>query len=53
MPLSENEIRSLTGLSGEDAKARLKKYGYNELPLTSRKRIFKILSGAESMMPRG
>ncbi len=43
MALTENEIRSLQGLTSKEAEARLKKDGYNELPLTSRKRIFRIL----------
>lgn len=45
MTLSENEIRSLRGLSLAEVKARIKKFGHNEIPLSSRRRIFKILIG--------
>lgn len=43
MALSENDIRSLKGLTATEVTARQKAHGYNEIPLTSRKRFFRIL----------
>lgn len=41
--MTEEEIRSLRGLSTQEVKTRRRKDGFNELPAAPRKRLFRIL----------
>ncbi|MFZ2970044.1 MAG: cation-translocating P-type ATPase [Minisyncoccia bacterium] len=43
MILSESDIKKLEGLSGKEAKIRLEKHGYNELPSAKKKSFSKII----------
>jgi Ca2+-transporting ATPase len=43
MPLSDEQVKSLSGLTQEQASAILKADGYNELPSTKRRGVFSIV----------
>jgi Ca2+-transporting ATPase len=43
MNLQEHEIKKLTGLTSAEAQERLRKYGYNELPSSKKRSVFKII----------
>jgi Ca2+-transporting ATPase len=45
MIVSESEIKDIKGLSESEASERLKKDGYNELPSSQKRGIFKIILG--------
>lgn len=46
MSLTESEVGNLKGLSENEVQERIKKYGYNELPSSGKRSLFKIALGA-------
>jgi Ca2+-transporting ATPase len=43
MNLQEHEIKKLTGLTSSEVEERLRQYGYNELPSSKKRSVFKIV----------
>ena len=43
MILSESEVKNIKGLSNFEVSERLKKFGYNELPSSKKRSVFKII----------